>query len=110
MLVLNISLLNRKYILINVLKALSSIISTCNVHVTFLSNITPRYFVLSTNGIFRLFSERWDSAVDDCVHRLSESESRVTLRPEVYRRSVRLRAKPLDIHGQNFFSIEHLRS
>jgi hypothetical protein len=34
MLVLNRSLLNREYALINVLKALASIISICNLHVT----------------------------------------------------------------------------
>jgi hypothetical protein len=32
MLVLNHSLLNREYILINVLKALTSIVSLCNLH------------------------------------------------------------------------------
>jgi hypothetical protein len=35
-LVLNRSILNREYILINVLKTLASIISICNLHVTFL--------------------------------------------------------------------------
>jgi hypothetical protein len=35
MLVLNRTLLNREYMLINVLKALASIISICNLHVTF---------------------------------------------------------------------------
>jgi hypothetical protein len=34
------SLLNRKYTLINVLKALASIICMCNLHVLFLSKIT----------------------------------------------------------------------
>jgi hypothetical protein len=58
MLVLNRSLLNREYVLINVLKALASIISICNLHVTFLSKITPRYFMLFTNGIFRPFNVR----------------------------------------------------
>jgi hypothetical protein len=52
MLVLNRSLLNREYILINVLKALASIISMCNLHVTFLSKITPRYFTLFTYGSY----------------------------------------------------------
>jgi hypothetical protein len=61
MLVLNRSLLNREYILINVLKALASIISICNLGVTFLSKITLRYFTLFTNGIFRPFNVRWDS-------------------------------------------------
>jgi hypothetical protein len=42
MLVLNGSLLNREYTLINVLKALASIICMCNLHVTFLSKITLR--------------------------------------------------------------------
>jgi hypothetical protein len=59
--VLNRSLLNREYILINVLKSLASIISICNLHVTFLSKITPRYFMLFTNGIFRPFNVMWDS-------------------------------------------------
>jgi hypothetical protein len=53
MLALNRSLLNRECILINVLKALSSIICMCNLHVTFLSKITPRYFMLFANGILR---------------------------------------------------------
>jgi hypothetical protein len=61
MLVLNHSLLHREYILINVLKALASIISMCNLHVTLMSKITLRYFTLFTNGIFRPFSVRWDS-------------------------------------------------
>jgi hypothetical protein len=51
-----VSLLNREYILINVVKALASIISICNLHVTFLSKITQRYFTLFTNGIFRPFN------------------------------------------------------
>jgi hypothetical protein len=41
-LVLNRSLLNREYILINILKVLASIISMCNLHETFLSKITPK--------------------------------------------------------------------
>jgi hypothetical protein len=61
MLVLNRSLLNREYILINILKALASIISMCNLQVTFLSKIAPRYFTLFTNGMFCPFSVRWDS-------------------------------------------------
>jgi hypothetical protein len=56
MLVLNCSLLHREYILINVLKALASRISICNLHVTFLSKTTQRYFTLFTNGIFRPFN------------------------------------------------------
>jgi hypothetical protein len=46
MLALNRSLLNREYILMNVLKALASIISMCNLHVILLSKITPRYDIL----------------------------------------------------------------
>jgi hypothetical protein len=45
MLALNRSLLNT---VINVLKALASIIYTCNLHVILLSKITPRYFTLFT--------------------------------------------------------------
>jgi hypothetical protein len=45
MLALNRSLLSKEYTLINVVKALASIISMCNLHVTLLSKITPRYFV-----------------------------------------------------------------
>jgi hypothetical protein len=52
MLVLNRSISNRIYTLINVLKALASITSKCNLHVTLLSKITSRYFALFKNGIF----------------------------------------------------------
>jgi hypothetical protein len=48
--VLNRSLLNREYLLI---------ISRCNLHVTLLSKITPRYFMLFTNGMSRPFNVRW---------------------------------------------------
>jgi hypothetical protein len=58
---LNRSLLNREYTLINILKALVSSISTCNLHATFLSKITQRYFTLFTIEMFRPFSVRWDS-------------------------------------------------
>jgi hypothetical protein len=61
MLVLNRSLLNREYILINDLKALASIISKCNLHVTLLSKITSRYFTLFTNVISRQFNMRGGS-------------------------------------------------
>jgi hypothetical protein len=61
MLVLNRSLMNREYILINILKALASINSIRNLHETFLSKITLRYFTLFTNGIFRKFRKKWDS-------------------------------------------------
>jgi hypothetical protein len=53
MLVLNRSLLNREYILMNVLKALALIVYMCGTHVMFLPKATPRYFILLTNGIFR---------------------------------------------------------
>jgi hypothetical protein len=46
MLELNRSLLNREYILMNVLKALALIISIFNLHVILLSKITPRHFTL----------------------------------------------------------------
>jgi hypothetical protein len=56
MLALNSSLLNREYILMNVLKTLASIIYMCNLHVILLSQITLRYFTLFTNGIFLPFN------------------------------------------------------
>jgi hypothetical protein len=56
MLALNRSLLSREYILMNVLKALVSIISMCNLHVILLSKITP-----FTNGILRPFNVRGES-------------------------------------------------
>jgi hypothetical protein len=55
-LALNRSLLYRECVLINVLKALASIISMCNLHVISLSKITTRYFALYTNGISRRFN------------------------------------------------------
>jgi hypothetical protein len=61
MLVLSQSLLNREYTPIKVLKALDLIISICGLHVIFLSKITPRYFTLFTNGMFRPFNVRRDS-------------------------------------------------
>jgi hypothetical protein len=56
MIALNRLLLNKEYILINILKALASIIFMCSLHVIFLSKITPRYLTLFTNGIFLPFS------------------------------------------------------
>jgi hypothetical protein len=56
MFVLNRSILNREYIPINVLKVLASNRSMCSLHVTLLLKITPRYFTLFTNGIFRPFN------------------------------------------------------
>jgi hypothetical protein len=61
MLVLTRSLLNREYILANVLKALAWIIYMCNLHVAFLLKITLRYFILFASGMFHPFSEIWDS-------------------------------------------------
>jgi hypothetical protein len=61
MLALNRSLLNREYILMNVLKALASIICMCNLHVILLSNNTPSHFTLFKNGIFRPFNVRRES-------------------------------------------------
>jgi hypothetical protein len=66
MLVLNRSLLNREYIPINVLKALASISSMCNLHVTLFSKITPRYFTLLISEMFRPLSLNRTQAVDDC--------------------------------------------
>jgi hypothetical protein len=53
MLTLNGSLMNREYNLMNVLKALASIVSICSLHVILLSKITPRYFTVFTKGMFR---------------------------------------------------------
>jgi hypothetical protein len=61
MLALNCSLLNMEYNLMNVLKFLASIFSMCNLHVILLSKITPRYFTLFTNGMFRPFNIRRES-------------------------------------------------
>jgi hypothetical protein len=58
MLALSHSLLNMEYNLMNVLKALASIISICNLRIILLSKITPRYFTLFTNGMFRPFNVR----------------------------------------------------
>jgi hypothetical protein len=54
--VLNRSLLNKEYNLINVLLALVPTLSMCSLHVVFLPNIIPRYFTPLTKGIFRPFS------------------------------------------------------
>jgi uncharacterized membrane protein (DUF2068 family) len=58
MLAFNVSLMNKEYNLINVLKALASIISMFNLDVTFLSKITPRYFTLFSNVIYLPFNVR----------------------------------------------------
>jgi hypothetical protein len=61
MLTLNHSFLNREYNLVNVLKALASIVSICRLHVIILSKITPRYFTLFTKGMFHPFNVRRES-------------------------------------------------
>jgi hypothetical protein len=61
MLAFNCSLLNREYDLMNVLKALASIFSVCNLHVILLSKVTPKYLTLFTNGMFRPFNVRRES-------------------------------------------------
>jgi hypothetical protein len=61
MLVLNRWLLNRGYILINVLKSLASIVSMCRLQVVSLSKLTPRYFTLFTNGMSHPFNVRRES-------------------------------------------------
>jgi hypothetical protein len=61
MLAFNRSLLNRKYNLMNALKALASIFSMCNLHVILLSKITTKYFTLLTNGMFCPFNVRRES-------------------------------------------------
>jgi hypothetical protein len=61
MLALNRSLLNREYILLNVLKSLVSIICNCHLHVILLSPNTLRYFTLFINRIFLPFNVRGES-------------------------------------------------
>jgi hypothetical protein len=61
MLALNPSLVKREYALKNALKALTSIVFMCNLHIIFLLNITPRYFTLFAKGMFHPFSVRRDS-------------------------------------------------
>jgi hypothetical protein len=58
MLVLKCSLLNRELVLINVLKALASIISMCSLHVILLSNITQIYSTWLTKRMFHLLNVR----------------------------------------------------
>jgi hypothetical protein len=41
--------------------ALASIVSICNLRVILLSKITPRYFILFTNGMYRPFNVRRES-------------------------------------------------
>jgi hypothetical protein len=62
MLALNRLLLNREYNPMNVRKAFALIVSMCNAHVILLSKITPIYFTLFTNGMFRPFNIRRESA------------------------------------------------
>jgi hypothetical protein len=61
MLAFNHSLFNREYNLMNVLKALASIFSMCNLHVILLSKVTPIYFTLFTNEMFHPFNVRRES-------------------------------------------------
>jgi hypothetical protein len=63
MLTLNCLLLNKEYNLMNVLKALASIVSMCNLHIILLSKITPRYFTLFTEGMFLPFNVRREESV-----------------------------------------------
>jgi hypothetical protein len=69
MLAFNRSLLNSEYTLINVLMALASIISMCNLHVTFLSKITRMYFALFTTlnitrvALYNLSADRTENSV-----------------------------------------------
>jgi hypothetical protein len=79
MLPLNRSRLNRECTLIHILKALTLIISMCNLHVTFLSEITPKVRVRVRVRV------------------------RVTLLLTVYRQSVRLGDRPIGSHNQQFF-------
>jgi hypothetical protein len=51
-------LLNTGYILMNILKALGSIVSICSLQIIFLLKITPRYFALFANGISCPFNIR----------------------------------------------------
>jgi hypothetical protein len=51
MFALKCSLSNQEYVLINVLKALVSIVFICSAQIIFLFNITPRYFTLFTKGM-----------------------------------------------------------
>jgi hypothetical protein len=78
MLALDRSLLNREYILMNVLKALASINSMCNLHVIFLSNITPRYSILFTIGIFRPFNVRREAGGYFLLHNIYKFSSYLT--------------------------------
>jgi hypothetical protein len=72
MFLLNHSLLNRGYILMKVLTALAPVVSMCSFHVIFLSKITPRYFILFTNGMF-------------CPFNISESGSIIQLEKYITR-------------------------
>jgi hypothetical protein len=51
MLVLNLSYLNREYILMNVVLAVVSTISKCNLHAIFLSNITQIFYIIYKSNI-----------------------------------------------------------
>jgi hypothetical protein len=92
MLALKRSLLDSEYMLMNVQKALASIISMCNLHVILLSKNTPRYFTLFTNGIFRPINVRRES-----------DEVEVTLRPTVSRPVILGVRPPSGTRDQFFF-------
>jgi hypothetical protein len=77
MLLLNRSLLNREYILINVLKALASIIFICNIHVTFffqtlhrdiLRYLQMEYFVHLMRGETRAVDNYESSTSPESYH------------------------------------------
>jgi hypothetical protein len=70
MLVLSRTLLNSQYNIIHILKATVSTVYMCNLHVIFLSKITPRYFILFTKGMLCPFNVRRDSG-----GKIRESES-----------------------------------
>jgi hypothetical protein len=57
-LVLNRSILNGRYILMNILKAFASIVSLCGLPVISLAKITPKCFTLFTNGMSCQFDVR----------------------------------------------------
>jgi hypothetical protein len=102
MLVLKRPILNREYILINTLKVSALIISMCNLHVTFLSKITPRYFTLFTNRMFHPFSVRWDSGSQRLrkVSFLSQSQIHIATDSQSVSQSVSL--GPRNIPGLSY--------
>jgi hypothetical protein len=63
MLVLNSLLLNREYVIINALKALVSIVSMCDVHVIFLSNISKIFYIIYKRDISSIQCKKETQAV-----------------------------------------------